>query len=306
MYGGGGDFGGDYGGGANQFGGGGFMPSTPAPATGPGAGGAFSPGGGAKRPSNSNTIFPVTIREISNALPRDATDNTLIINGHEVTNIVLLGKVTARQDQETHVGVTIDDGTGKVEVRQWVDESSDHATLETIKTNVYVRVHGHLRLQSGKKFVIAHAIRPVTDHNEVTFHFLDAIFVFMHTKKMQAGGGAQGMETSPQQPMAGQQQQGQQQFGNAYNQYVPSPGPAAAAAAGGGGGSRINEIRLMVQRFFEEPQNISVQRGIHYMTVTERLQGVSERDVREAIEFLVNEGLLYSTIDDDHFRSTAT
>ena len=46
--------------------------------------------------------------------------------------------------------------------------------------------------------------------------------------------------------------------------------------------------------------------GISINFVVDELQGqgVSEADVRNAIDFLANEGHLYSTIDDEHFKST--
>jgi hypothetical protein len=36
-----------------------------------------------------------------------------------------------------------------------------------------------------------------------------------------------------------------------------------------------------------------------------RAEGISEKDVRAAVDFLANEGHLYSTIDDNHYKSTA-
>jgi replication factor A2 len=45
--------------------------------------------------------------------------------------------------------------------------------------------------------------------------------------------------------------------------------------------------------------------GVHVNEVVQQLNGrFSEPQVREAVEHLVNEGHLYSTIDDDHFKST--
>ena len=36
-----------------------------------------------------------------------------------------------------------------------------------------------------------------------------------------------------------------------------------------------------------------------------RSEGMAEQDVRAAVDFLANEGHLYSTIDDNHYKSTA-
>ncbi|CAI5994274.1 unnamed protein product [Closterium sp. NIES-64] len=238
------------------------MPTTPGPPGGAGgAAGVYSPNAGGRRPNNVNTLFPVTVREIANAGVRDTTENSLFINGHDATNMVLVGKVARRDDHETDVSIVLDDSTGKIEVRRWIDrDTNELATLETVRPGAYVRVHGHVRLQNNKRYVIAHAVRPVTDFNEVTFHFLDAIFVYLHTRK--TGGGADGTEASPNQPPQRPQQP-------AYNQYVPPPAPAAAGAGGGmgggggafggagggAGGGRGVELRDRILQFYESPQN---------------------------------------------------
>ncbi|CAI5506076.1 unnamed protein product [Closterium sp. Naga37s-1] len=296
MYGGGDFGGGDFGGGgASQFGGGGFMPTTPGPPGGAGgAAGVYSPNAGGRRPNNVNTLFPVTVREIANAGVRDTTENSLFINGHDATNMVLVGKVARRDDHETDVSIVLDDSTGKIEVRRWIDrDTNELATLETVRPGAYVRVHGHVRLQNNKRYVIAHAVRPVTDFNEVTFHFLDAIFVYLHTRK--TGGGADGTEASPHQPPQRPQQP-------AYNQYVPPPAPAAAGAAGGmgggggafggagggAGGGRGVELRDRIMQFYESPQNATVQQGIHHQQVAQSMPDVSPQEIRSTVEYLTN------------------
>ncbi|CAI7872500.1 unnamed protein product, partial [Closterium sp. NIES-53] len=95
--------------------------------------------------------------------------------------------------------------------------------------------------------------------------------------------------------------------------YVPPPAPAAAGAAGGmgggggafgGAGGRGVELRDRIMQFYESPQNASVQQGIHHQQVAQSMPDVSPQEIRSTVEFLVMEGLLYSTIDEDHFRST--
>ncbi|GJP68001.1 hypothetical protein CLOP_g24757 [Closterium sp. NIES-67] len=308
MYGGGDFGGGDFGGGsASQFGGGGFMPTTPGPPGGAGgAAGVYSPNAGGRRANNNSTLFAMTVREIANAIARDATENSLFINGHDASNMVLVGKVVRRDDHELDVSIVLDDGTGKIEVRRWFEpDTNELATLDSVRPGVYVRAHGHVRLQNNKRFVVAQVIRPVTDFNEVTFHFLDAIFVYLHTRKSQ-GGATDGTEASPHQPPQQQQQQ------PAYNQYVPPPAPAApagaagAAAGGGGGGAgggRL-ELRDRIMQFYESPQNAAIQQGINHQQVAQSMPDVSPQEIRSTVDHLVMEGLLYSTIDEDHYRST--
>lgn len=51
------------------------------------------------------------------------------------------------------------------------------APYQELQIGSYVRVFGHLRAFSGRKMVVALSIRPVTDMNEITFHFLEVIYV---------------------------------------------------------------------------------------------------------------------------------
>nr|XP_002740859.2 PREDICTED: replication protein A 32 kDa subunit-like [Saccoglossus kowalevskii] len=44
--------------------------------------------------------------------------------------------------------------------------------------------------------------------------------------------------------------------------------------------------------------------GISIDVIGQRLRGMSKDAIRNAVEFLSNEGHIYSTIDDDHFKST--
>ena len=71
----------------------------------------------------------------------------------------------------------------------------------------------------------------------------------------------------------------------------------AAAAADGSCLDVVNAV-------FEVPQGEGVN-GINVQTVVTALTGrFTDAQVREAVESLVNDGHLYSTIDDEHFKNT--
>ena len=46
-----------------------------------------------------------------------------------------------------------------------------------------VRVYGHLRVFQGQKSVVAFAVSPVTDFNEITFHILDIVHTHLALTK---------------------------------------------------------------------------------------------------------------------------
>ena len=72
------------------------------------------------------------------------------------------------------------------------------------------------------------------------------------------------------------------------------------AAVNAAGGSCVDQAKAI----FEGPDGRRDE-GVKIDVVAQQLNGrFTEAQVREAVEHLVNEGHLYSTIDDDHFKST--
>ena len=161
-----------------------------------------------------------------------------------------------------------------------------------LRKGVYVRAIGALRVYQGTKAMTAYSIRPVTDHDEVTFHFLEVCYVKQQMLKQHGGGPAGGGD-------AGR---------TAWNAAPPAhPYAAGGAAPGGGATVRISgEIKEDVRAVYEGPMGHRAD-GINVGSVVQALGGkYTEPAVIAAVADLVNEGLLYSTSDDRHFKSVNT
>jgi replication factor A2 len=63
------------------------------------------------------------------------------------------------------------------------DADGQAANRAEWKLGSYVRVYGHLRAFQGQRGVIAFNMRPVTDFNEITYHFLEVIYCNAHNGK---------------------------------------------------------------------------------------------------------------------------
>lgn len=220
------------------------------------------------------------------------SDDVFRVNGEEVHNLTLLGKIVKASDSSTSLMYTIDDGTGTVEVKMWVDaEDGDGqaANRAEWKVGAYVRVYGHLRAFQGQRGVIAFNMRPVTDFNEITYHFLEVVYCNAHNGFRAAAAAAAPVAAGVE--------------GNAY----AAPAAANAAAVNGNGvnaAAATGSCSDQVFAIFNGPRGTSDQ-GVHVSEVVDQLNGrFTDPQVREAVEHLVNEGHLYSTIDDDHFKST--
>lgn len=78
----------------------------------------------------------------------------------------------------TNVGYEIGDGTGYIDVRQWLDSSDDESgKTEGIEQDKYVSVIGSMKIFGGKRHISAQSIRPIEDFNEVYHHLLKALEV---------------------------------------------------------------------------------------------------------------------------------
>eukprot|EP00850_Spirogloea_muscicola_P024361 SM000694S20651 [mRNA] locus=s694:113:1676:+ [translate_table: standard] len=163
--------------------------------------------------------------------------------------------------------------------------------LAAIQIGAYVRVHGHLRVFQGRKYLVGFCVRSVTDFNEVTFHNLECIFVHLAASAPAA------------QPSAA--------IGASNGPYARPPpyaatpvNPVSGAGAGMGDGQGMDDVQKVVLGFYENPKNAEKEQGISWMEVAGSISGYSRPQIKAAVDFLVNEGQLYSTIDDNHFKWT--
>lgn len=129
------------------------------------------------------TLTPVTIRQLYNATQQQPED-IFKVDGKELNQVTIVGQIMSSQIQSTNLELLIDDSTGKIEVRQWLepDEGGNNSLEDQraqFKEGVYVRVVGHLRAFQQKRSIMAFRIQPIDDWNEITFHLLEAIHVHL-------------------------------------------------------------------------------------------------------------------------------
>lgn len=162
---------------------------------GGGAGGGFfggggsasqdSPGGGG-RSSAKTSLRPVMIRQIKTA-SQPSPDADFRIDGVEVGQVTLCAVVRNISKHATNVSYTVEDGTGTIEVRQWLDNSSDdNGKSAEVELNKYIRVLGTIKSFQNKRSISAGHIRAAECYNEVMFHRLEVIYVHLQITK---GGG---------------------------------------------------------------------------------------------------------------------
>ncbi|XP_062078674.1 replication protein A 32 kDa subunit A-like [Humulus lupulus] len=250
------------------FSGGGFMPSqsiqTPDS--------SFSPA----KNRDVQALLPLTVKQISTAFVPGNEKSEFHVDGVDVNNVKLVGIVSNKAGRITDVTFVLDDGTGRIDCNKWFHEAVDTSEMEGISDGMYVCVHGRLKSFQGKRTLNVFSIRPVEDFNEVASHFIECIYVHLYNKKkVQAQGGA---TTQPQATNSMHQ---------SFAQYSAD-------------GSKTTEE--MVLEILHHPSCLAREEGANVDHMIQQLK-IPRNKLMLAIENLVREGNIYSTIDDDHFKS---
>lgn len=216
----------------------------------------------------------------------------LELDGRQITQVTFVGQVRSVNPQATNVTYRIDDGTGIVDVKKWVDPDkldADGSGETPFALDAYVRVMGRLNSFNNKRHVGAHVIRPVTDFNEVNYHLLEATYVHLLLTRGD--------------PQQGAQQQGRQQGAAGGN-----AGDGDSMFVDGGGYGTANEIQVKVAACSRTAQRLynwmahspGGNEGLH-INVMASGTGLSLREVMSAIEELSTQGVVYCTLDDETF-----
>lgn len=238
--------------------------------------------------------MPVTIRQLKNAT-HDHVDDAFKVDGAELLQVKIVGSILKVDETSTFTKFDVEDSTGVVEVKLWLDAGEDESIAErrsACREGTYVRVIGSVRSFQDSLHIVSHDIRPLVDFNEVTHHFLEAIHLHcLHTKAppnpQSTGWGSQGA------PVPAPQHSGTAVHMHDNNAHA---------------NSGFTKEQQQVLSFFNQNDNQDddgTGLSLEYVSKALIQQGISDQAIRAAVEFLSNEGHLYSTIDDNHYKSTS-
>ncbi|KAJ6923483.1 replication protein A 32 kDa subunit B-like [Populus alba x Populus x berolinensis] len=267
----------EFDGSAAAFMGGGFMPNQSAqPSSSDSSSFAIS------KNREARCLFPLTVKQINNLTSND--ESNLIIDGAEVNNVTIVGRVSHKEDKASEYSFLVDDGTGQIECTQWVQESLDTEQMGEILVGMYVRVHGHLRGLQGRRFLNVFSIRPVTDFNEVPNHFIECIYVHFYNTRIRGVTAQPPVANSTNTSLKG------------YQAAPPYQSSAYSSADG------LNNASQMILNFLQQPSYLTTE-GAHYDAIAGQLKIPTDK-LKEVLQMLVDNGLVYTTINDDYYKST--
>lgn len=233
-----------------------------------------------KSRSRTNHIVPCTISQLLSAT---MIDEAFKIGNVEISQVSIVGIIRHAEKAPTNIVYKIDDMTAApMDVRQWVDTDDPSGENAVVPPETYVKVAGHLRAFQNKKSLVAFKVIPLEDMNEFTTHILEVVNAHMILNK------------AHNQPSASRAP-------------VSYPGMGGMGEAGNFGGNSfmpVNGLTAIQNQVLNLIKACPRPEGLNFQDLKNQLQHMSVSSVKQAVDFLSNEGHIYSTVDDDHFKST--
>ncbi|EGN93261.1 hypothetical protein SERLA73DRAFT_189801 [Serpula lacrymans var. lacrymans S7.3] len=264
-----------YGGGGS---GGGFLTGGS-----PYAGG--SPGGFGRRNEVSHSLRPMTIHQLQDA-SQAHSDADWMLDETEIGQVTVVGQVVSIQSQATNSLYWLDDGTGRIEARHWTDSSLTESSekWDGVLEGTYVRVLGNLKMFGNKRYINATHIRNVQSPDEIYFHLLEAMTVTLTWERGPPPGPGQ-----------------THRLGAVAN----APGAAAAvykqshSTASNEQYAHLPALQQSIISFIlSQPTSTE---GVHVGAIA-RAVGGDAITISDALDKLMDEGHVFSTINDSHFN----
>ncbi|KAJ0791457.1 putative replication factor A protein [Helianthus annuus] len=108
-------------------------------------------------------LVPLTIKQISEASHSGDDKSNFNVSGADVVNVFfgdvsVVGMVFNIVERNTDVTFSLDDGTGKLDCKRWLNEPFDRLQMEEIREGIYVHVDGHLKSFKGEKHVAVFSV----------------------------------------------------------------------------------------------------------------------------------------------------
>lgn len=196
-----------------------------------------------------------------------------IINlyGFDYKMVTIVAVVRNIDISSTKYTYELEDLTGKMSAHLWVEEE-EKTNIPNIMLNSYVRVVGAVRSQNQTKSIMLFKIQPVHGINEVNTHYLEVINARYMAEEYSRGGK-----------------------GNVKEEAFKMEVDEIASAAGTG----LKGKEDVVFKFIMSANDGGKSRD----DIEKNFPKITATEINTIIERLVQEGNIYTTIDQDHFSA---
>ncbi|EES16038.2 hypothetical protein SORBI_3008G109000 [Sorghum bicolor] len=220
--------------------------------------------GGTRRqsPFREPNRMKVTIKMIRDACGESRDQGRLVINESQVFTVELCGMLTRIEQHERWMDYEIYDGTGSIRSRIWPRGEDGYTDMSGSRVGGYYTVNGTCTVIDGDAMINTLIAREVTNYNSVTEHMLSVIHEHLEL----------GHRLSS-------------------NRIVDRMGTKAQLDID-------KEGVLMLLSSDEEREK---EDGLTEDYIRAKM-GLDRDNMRKVLDGLINEGLVYNTVDEYHYK----
>jgi len=238
--------------------------------------------GGENKGKRKQNVVPVQISEIL-----QSPEEGFTVEGAEVGMVVVVGKVTSCEKATTKTTYRVQDDSGEIEIIQWLEDGTNQPEYSE---GSGVRVVGSIRSQGqDKKHIMAFKISSIGTQAEYDAHALEVVYSHLKLRQLQqAVNGQIGMSDGSM---------SQSMMGGALG--VQGGGSYVSSSSNQTFGNKNQDLVYgLIRQSMDEA-------GIDRDTIfNQAKKTMSKNEMDNALDFLSSEGHIYSTIDEDHFKTT--
>lgn len=215
------------------------------------------------------TLSQVTISQLNSAV-QSLSEDSFRVDRKELQQISFVGLIIRVQQTETVMVYEIDDGTGTIIVKYWLEK--DAPPPPRWSEGSYVRVVGHLRSFSDERNVVADKLMDVPDMNELTYHQLEVLAIHLAATRGPAAAAGSAVSSS----------------------HLPLA-PVQGLVSNATDPSQIIYAIIAQSQDAAGPSKAAI--------IAQCRSQFSEAVISSTIDSLIQEGHIYPSIDDYHFKS---
>jgi replication factor A2 len=275
-------------------------------------GGGFDGQGEAKseeKKFREKNILPVSVKQVMDC---EMTPEGLPSIDGTVPELVKIFGIVQNYDNTTTTKTqfNLSDGTKTIEAYKWKQQGEGSMDVESmaaandIKDNTMVCAVGNVKVFQEKRSLFIMSVRPVTQYNELTHHLLS---IMLHHAKATKGPipGSAAAKAAEKAGAVGNYGMGmgaaggQQSFGT----------PGGANAFGGAAvkqevGGVHDDIALAISNVGGSDEGATLESVLDWLKMNGKGH-VTEKTIQSFVTGGLEDGTLYGTIDDDHFKLTS-
>ncbi|KAL5283317.1 RPA2 family protein [Megaselia abdita] len=244
-----------------------------------GAGGNFNASqvGSAPQEAKSEGMCPVLVRQLDLS-----ADGNFQMWGMSFGMVTLVAIVREVETSSTKITYTLEDFTGRIDAHYWLEEGASLNTPDVMEGS-YARVYGTVRTTGGKKTLMIFKLHAVNDPNEVNTHILEVLTARYKAEEYSRNGGSA--------PIGD---------GSGFTDF------SLNKDSGGEGSDTASRLGLSGKHaaVFNAIHADASEEGIDRDRLEKKFSHISKSELGQILDYMVNEGHIYTSIDTDHFLAT--